>query len=56
VVLYADDVEPLRRLGAVLGPLVDDLGDASDAEYLSDPRWELVVSAAAQAVADLEQR
>lgn len=55
-VLYAGDVEPLRRVGAVLGPLIDDLGEASDAEYLADPRWLLVVTAAAQAVANLEQR
>lgn len=55
-VLYADDAEPLRRVGAVLGPLIHDLGEASDAEYLADPRWDLVVAAAAEAVADLEQR
>lgn len=48
-VLHPDEVGPLDGLGAVFGPLIDDLGDQPDAVYLADPRWDDVVRAAAGA-------
>lgn len=44
----------LLRLEQVLGPLIDDLGDASDGEYISDRRWSDVVAAAATAAAEMK--
>jgi hypothetical protein len=46
IVLYAAEVEPLRRLGEVFGALIDDLGDVADDVYLADPRWPTVVELA----------
>jgi hypothetical protein len=48
-VLHAQEVGPLAELGAVFGPLIDDLGDQPDAVYLADPRWDDVVRAAVKA-------
>lgn len=48
-VIHPDEVEPLTELGAVFGPLIDDLGDQPDAVYLADPRWDDVVRSAAKA-------
>ncbi|GAB3007141.1 SCO4402 family protein [Saccharothrix stipae] len=48
-VLHAHEVGPLHELGAVFGPLIDDLGDQPDAVYLADPRWDDVVRAAVKA-------
>ncbi|MDA3647199.1 hypothetical protein LZ318_12940 [Saccharopolyspora indica] len=45
-VLHPDEVEPLRRLGAALDELLDDLGDASDEEFLADRRWSGIVDRA----------
>ena len=52
--LYESEVEPLRALDAVLGPLIDDLGDVPDHVYLSDPRWPAVTNAAAYALEAME--
>lgn len=46
VVLFADEVEPMRGLGAALDPLIDALGDSPDRVYLDDDRWSAVVAAA----------
>jgi hypothetical protein len=54
-VIYEREVGTLRALDAVLGPLIDELGDRPDADYLADARWPRVVEAAAQALAVLEQ-
>ncbi|MFD2473643.1 hypothetical protein ACFSVL_40015 [Amycolatopsis silviterrae] len=32
--IHADEEVPLARLGEVLSPLIDELGDVSDAEYV----------------------
>jgi hypothetical protein len=47
-VLYPDEVEPLRALGKLLGPLIDETGDEP---YLAHPRWPMVVEAAQAALA-----
>lgn len=49
VYLHPDEVAPLRALGQILGPLINDLGDISDAGYLAHPRWPEVVAAAKEA-------
>lgn len=49
-VIYADEVQPLAALGSVLGPLIADLGDVPDMEYLADARWRAVVEAAQKAL------
>ena len=55
VVLRNDtEVARLTDLEQLLGPLVDDLGDASDQQYLSDPRWNEVVAAAATALSAMK--
>lgn len=48
-VLYPDEVEPLRALGAVYGPLIDEIGDKTYAVYLAHPQWAEVVRAAGEA-------
>jgi hypothetical protein len=45
-VLHQEEVPALHDLGRALGPMLRDLGDRPDAEYLSDPRWPSVVQAA----------
>lgn len=47
--LYPDEVEPLRALGAVLDPLLDELDGQPDERYLEHPQWTEVVRAAASA-------
>jgi len=53
-VLYPDEVASFRELEAALGPLIVDLGDRPDADYLADPRWGLVVEAASKALRLME--
>lgn len=48
------EASDLLRLEQVLGPLIHDLGDASDGEYISDRRWSDVVAAAATAAAEMK--
>src|SRR5690348_5247643 len=50
-VLEAGEVAPFRRLGTALGAMIDDLGNAQDADYLADPRWSGVIEAATAALA-----
>ncbi|GAB2986023.1 SCO4402 family protein [Nocardioides montaniterrae] len=49
-VLLESDVPGLERLGAVLTPMLDDLGNSTDEVYLADPRWPAVVAAAGLAL------
>lgn len=49
--LYPDEVAALETLGATLGQLIERLGERSDRDYLCDPCWPQVVSAAARALA-----
>jgi hypothetical protein len=54
--LYESEVSALQAVDAVLGRMIQDLGDRPDAEYLSDPRWSAVVRAAGDALAVMETR
>lgn len=49
-VLFEHEVPALTALDAALGPMIDDLQDASDDAYIADPRWPDVVAAAAAAL------
>ncbi|MGV9296830.1 SCO4402 family protein [Amycolatopsis sp. NPDC003676] len=53
--IYADEEFPLARLGEVLGPLVDELGDVPDADYLNSPQWPEVIRRA-KAVREIMER
>ena len=44
------EIVRLHALDQVLGPLLHELGDASDATYLADPRWPTVRVRAGTAV------
>lgn len=52
--LYESEVPAFQALDAILGPMIDDLGDAPDQVYLADPRWPAVIHAAADALAAME--
>lgn len=49
-VLEASEVDALRAVHEVLNPLLDELGDKPDSEYVGDPRWRSVVAAAGEAL------
>ncbi|TDC32094.1 hypothetical protein E1261_09315 [Kribbella albertanoniae] len=55
-VLHQEEVPAFRDLGRVLGPMLQDLGDRPDADYLSDPRWSDVVRAAQAALEVMRAR
>ncbi|WP_328671792.1 SCO4402 family protein [Streptomyces sp. NBC_00328] len=46
VLRSADEARAARKPAEVLGPLVDELGDAGDEVCLASPRWPAVVTAA----------
>ncbi|GGI76806.1 hypothetical protein GCM10011581_12400 [Saccharopolyspora subtropica] len=48
-VLFPNEVDVMKALGDVLDPLIDELGDASDAQYLAHPQWTEVVHRASNA-------
>lgn len=50
VLLDGDELDRLRALDSVLGPMIDELGEAPDAAYLRDSRWPSVVSTASRAL------
>ena len=50
VLLPGDELDRLRALDSVLGPMIDELGEVSDAAYLQDSRWPSVISTASQAL------
>lgn len=52
--LHEAEIPVLRAVDAALGPMIRDLGDRPDADYLSDPRWPHVVEASAAALAVME--
>ena len=54
VLLSESEVARLDELEQLLGPLIDDLGDTYDQQYLSDPRWSEVVAAAASALSAMK--
>ncbi|WP_142162835.1 hypothetical protein [Cellulomonas sp. SLBN-39] len=49
-VLFEHEVPAFTALHAALDPMIDDLQDASDDVYITDPRWPDVVAAAAAAL------
>lgn len=49
-ILFPTEVKELRFLAEALTPLIDELGDSDDVTYLSDPRWDEVVSRAGDAL------
>ncbi|WP_409463204.1 SCO4402 family protein [Amycolatopsis sp. GA6-003] len=53
--IYADEEVPLAQLGEILGPLIDELGDVPDAEYLNSAQWPEVVRRA-KAVREIMER
>lgn len=53
ILIDGDEVERLRTLGRVLGPIIDELGDAPDAHYLSHPSWPVVIRAAGASLSAL---
>jgi len=54
--LYADEEEPLLALDVVLDPMIAELQDVPDAEYLAHPDWPEVVRLAGLAAAVLRER
>lgn len=50
-ILHEWEVPALRRVSAVLSPMLHDLGDASQAVYMNDRRWGDVVVVARDALA-----
>ena len=50
VLLDGDELKRLRALDGVLGPMIDELGEAPDATYLQDSRWPSVMSTASRAL------
>ena len=52
-ILYPNQVDTMAALGNVLDPLLDELGDADDAQYLDHPQWSQVVRSAQAAYAVL---
>lgn len=54
-VLLERDIPSLSELQAALGPMIVDLGNRSDADYLADPRWPTVVAAAKSALDAMHQ-
>ncbi len=52
-VVFEGEVLSLRALGSALTPLIDRLGDSSDAFYLEAAEWSTVVAAAGVALATM---
>jgi hypothetical protein len=50
-VLHDAELPAFRALDAALGPMLRELGDRPDEEYLADPRWDNVIRAASSALA-----
>jgi hypothetical protein len=49
-IVYGNEVEALRKLDAVLGPMLDELQGGSEKDFLADSRWPEVVRAARTAL------
>lgn len=53
ILIDGDEVARLAALDQVLGPLIDELGEADDFRYISHPRWPEVVRLAGRALSAL---
>jgi hypothetical protein len=53
--LVEREVPALRVVHDAIGPMLNDLGDRPDIDYLSDPRWTGVVDAARAALSVMEE-
>ncbi|WP_219106468.1 hypothetical protein [Austwickia sp. TVS 96-490-7B] len=49
-IIHAEEAPALSELALALGPMLDELGDAADVVFTSDPRWSAVVRAAGAAL------
>lgn len=54
-ILYAEEVPALSAIDRALGPLLDQLGDQPDSDYLAHPGWPAVVRAAAAALTEMRR-
>lgn len=54
-VIRASEVEALRRLDGVLGPVIDELGNSADEDYLAHEDWTAVAAAAKDALVATER-
>jgi hypothetical protein len=54
-VLIEGEVEAIRRVHGALGPILDELGDRPDSDYLDDPGWPAVALAAQKALETMRQ-
>ena len=52
-ILYPSEVASMTALGNVLDPLINELGNADDTQYLNHPQWPHVVHTAHAAYAAL---
>lgn len=53
-ILHPDEIPAFRDLERVLGPMISDLGDRADVDYLADSRWPTVMQAARKALSLME--
>lgn len=53
-VLEESDIAPLAALEKLLGPLIDELGNRPDRDYLNHPTWPEIVQAARIALTAME--
>jgi hypothetical protein len=49
-ILYPSEVDGLRAVHKILNPLLNDLGNKPDSDYLADLRWPAVIVAAKEAL------
>jgi hypothetical protein len=49
-ILYSNEVEVLHAVHEALNPLLNDLGEKPDDDYLADPQWPTVILAAKEAL------
>lgn len=52
-ILYPNEVDTMTTLGNALDPLIDELSNADDAQYIHHPQWTYVVRSAQAAYAAL---
>lgn len=53
-ILHAAEIAAFRALDSALGPMIRELGDRPDEDYLADPRWPHVLGAAREALVVME--